>query len=470
MTHDTSTITCTVCTFENSALLFVCEMCGSDFFLISSDARGNEENATASAPTPAAAAAGVGVFASMLLGTNIMRGARRESPCTADTLKRPRDPVGHDSDAIQPTGQVKSQRQKELQFEQTQPAEQSAQRQCPFCTVDNPITALACIVCENRLDVAAGGGGGGGGGVAAAETVAHSPGAGRSSERTKGATCQQLKSPMAGTGEGGSVEDVRQIRAAKFTASKQPTSSASTAATAPSPSSVPDPSQGTCTGPRPSEVDWGRIDWLWVRPNPNPNTQEHAPNTQHTQQVVDKLLTRYNEGAGHEGHESVAKGALGSRELYNLATELVQSPDHWRASRSGKWLLMNIPKRDVDRLWGIVQKGVHDELLGPVAKVGPLSSGEFFMICVYTQDFTDKDDIHRVLRQLVELQLLRDNKAITYKADVITELAIRATGGSSTSVVNGTFYQGSLRGSEVVFGEPTHFNCNNGKGSKVRPH
>jgi len=256
------------------------------------------------------------------------------------------------------------------------------------------------------------------------------------------------------------MEDVRLIRAAKFTASKQPSPSSSSAATAPRPTSMSDPTQGTCTGPRPSRVDWGGTDWLWAHAPTTQDTKD-TQDTQDTEQVVEKLFTRYNDGVGCK---SVAKGALGSRQLYDLAKELVQSPDHPRASRSGKWLL-TIQEGDVDRMWGIVQRGVQAELLGPLAKVGPI--GKVFLICVYTQDFTDDKDILRVLQQLVGLKLLRENKAIAYKADVITKLAIKVSRGSSTSVENGTFYQGSLRGSEVVFEAPTHFNCKGGNGRKV---
>lgn len=59
---------------------------------------------------------------------------------------------------------------------------------------------------------------------------------------------------------------------------------------------------------------------------------------------------------------------------------------------------------DLDRVWRLVVDGVIKNRLGPAAKVTPDEgrSGER-LICVYTKDFRDEDDIRRVLRELVSI-------------------------------------------------------------------
>ncbi|THY60875.1 DUF1917-domain-containing protein [Aureobasidium pullulans] len=102
---------------------------------------------------------------------------------------------------------------------------------------------------------------------------------------------------------------------------------------------------------------------------------------------------------------------------------------------SGKWMLFPKPD-DVNRVWRLVAEAVVDGRLGDTAKVAPADPPNPFtgeqkqsshLICVYTKDFSDLDDVRRVLAEMVELGLAPRNAAdgaIYYKADVYTYLNI----------------------------------------------
>lgn len=81
---------------------------------------------------------------------------------------------------------------------------------------------------------------------------------------------------------------------------------------------------------------------------------------------------------------------------------------------------------DVDYLWGQVAKGTAERELGIAAKVAAMENGgegdggARRLICVYTKDFADAEDVKRVLLGLKELGLLRgddggEGRGIYYK-------------------------------------------------------
>ncbi|AEO68300.1 uncharacterized protein THITE_14793, partial [Thermothielavioides terrestris NRRL 8126] len=95
---------------------------------------------------------------------------------------------------------------------------------------------------------------------------------------------------------------------------------------------------------------------------------------------------------------------------------------------TGKWMLF--PKVDeVNEVWRKVCEGVDADRLGIGAKVS--TSGEedgdpTRLICVYTKDFTDVEDVKRVLLSLVDMGLVRADmpRGIMYKCDAYTYLEI----------------------------------------------
>lgn len=92
---------------------------------------------------------------------------------------------------------------------------------------------------------------------------------------------------------------------------------------------------------------------------------------------------------------------------------------------------------DVDRVWRLVAEAVVDGRLGDTAKVAPADPSHPFvaapkkqtshLICVYTKDFSNLEDVKRVLEELIELGLAPRNaadRAIYYKADAYTYLGL----------------------------------------------
>lgn len=91
----------------------------------------------------------------------------------------------------------------------------------------------------------------------------------------------------------------------------------------------------------------------------------------------------------------------------------------------GKWMLFPTADR-VDEYWGAVVRAMEKGELGDVAKVAPDDgSGESRLICVYTADFGDTEDVKRVVKKLVDIGLVeKSNRPIYYKCDAYTLLEI----------------------------------------------
>jgi Domain of unknown function (DUF1917). len=92
---------------------------------------------------------------------------------------------------------------------------------------------------------------------------------------------------------------------------------------------------------------------------------------------------------------------------------------------SGKWMLFP-SARQVDATWKTVVTALDEGKLGDAAKVATDDgSGRARLICVYTRDFADKDDIKRVLKALVAVDLVdEESMPIYYKCDAYTYLNI----------------------------------------------
>ncbi|KAH3920329.1 hypothetical protein HBI56_068580 [Parastagonospora nodorum] len=89
---------------------------------------------------------------------------------------------------------------------------------------------------------------------------------------------------------------------------------------------------------------------------------------------------------------------------------------------SGKWMLF--PKlEEVNQVWKKVVEGVINNRLGPTAKVAPDEGkpGDR-LICIYTRDFRDQDDVLRVLLELETMGLVNSGRSIYYKSDAFTYL------------------------------------------------
>ncbi|KAK4179722.1 hypothetical protein QBC36DRAFT_375714 [Triangularia setosa] len=102
---------------------------------------------------------------------------------------------------------------------------------------------------------------------------------------------------------------------------------------------------------------------------------------------------------------------------------------------SGKWMLFP-DTAFVNEVWEKVVRAVAHNQLGTAAKVATRMPTGYDdghgeknnrLICVYTDNFTDKDDVARVLKRMKELELVKQGpgaRLIYYKADAWTELGI----------------------------------------------
>ncbi|KAJ5357621.1 Protein of unknown function DUF1917 [Penicillium brevicompactum] len=91
----------------------------------------------------------------------------------------------------------------------------------------------------------------------------------------------------------------------------------------------------------------------------------------------------------------------------------------------GKWMLFPTPD-EVDETWATIARAMDKGELGDTAKVAPNDgSGHSPLICVYTVDFADVEDVKRVAKKLVDLGLVgKGPRPIFYKSDAYTLLEI----------------------------------------------
>jgi Domain of unknown function (DUF1917) len=86
--------------------------------------------------------------------------------------------------------------------------------------------------------------------------------------------------------------------------------------------------------------------------------------------------------------------------------------------RSGKWLIW-LRAENIDRYWREICAAVEQGRLGGEAKVSTAASsyvkhGKPYVICVYTYDHADREDVMRIRQVLRDLGIRRE---IPYKAD-----------------------------------------------------
>jgi hypothetical protein len=87
--------------------------------------------------------------------------------------------------------------------------------------------------------------------------------------------------------------------------------------------------------------------------------------------------------------------------------------------KSGKWLIF-VDIKEVDEVWAKVKEATEEGKLGSYTKVStakpnPLATDPYKMvICVYTYDWTDVEDVRRIREELRKLGI---TKKIPYKAD-----------------------------------------------------
>lgn len=84
---------------------------------------------------------------------------------------------------------------------------------------------------------------------------------------------------------------------------------------------------------------------------------------------------------------------------------------------------------EIPHTWKTVVEAVIEGRLGIGAKIATQASGadQRVLICCYTKDWSDEDDVRRVLKELVDLGLCpRQGNGIYYKCDAFTHLEIES--------------------------------------------
>lgn len=90
----------------------------------------------------------------------------------------------------------------------------------------------------------------------------------------------------------------------------------------------------------------------------------------------------------------------------------------------GKWLIF-CNEYTINKTWDLIKIAQDNGLLGNVCKTSTKKNSSknnnSFVICIYTYDFNDKDDILRVRENL---KLLGFNNVLKYKRDIETKKGI----------------------------------------------
>jgi hypothetical protein len=104
-------------------------------------------------------------------------------------------------------------------------------------------------------------------------------------------------------------------------------------------------------------------------------------------------------------------------------------------TRTGKWLVF-VPAPSFDDAWSKIQEATERGALGPASKgstdrPSPFSTPGQRVVCVYTYDHADTNDVERVRTQLRQLGFERP---LSYKADSTTRAGVYSSPGHSVSL------------------------------------
>ncbi|KAF2088475.1 DUF1917-domain-containing protein [Saccharata proteae CBS 121410] len=175
------------------------------------------------------------------------------------------------------------------------------------------------------------------------------------------------------------------------------------------------------------------IDWFWIG-NPHEASKEEDPDIDALIEKGEALLSKHlsKRKKLEEANPSMAQGSI-TRKLGSDRDVLKQAiADLARETHvvSGKWMLFIRPD-DLPRVWKLVCTGVLDNRLGNTAKVATksvinASPTQLHLICVYTKDCFNTEDVRRVLLELENMGLTTFGATggIFYKADAYTYLGL----------------------------------------------
>jgi len=154
-------------------------------------------------------------------------------------------------------------------------------------------------------------------------------------------------------------------------------------------------------------------EWEWVR---------LVKATDVNRYDTEEVMTRGRQILDKEGDKAVIK-----EQLTQLAVEM--------GCLTGKWLIKFAPDQ-IAEAFDRVCEAMRQGMLGSAAKRSLEPKDNLHVICVYTRDFRDKGDVHRVLNALRAKGLaplvgkeqpsnyISPSKSVTYKTDLYTIVGI----------------------------------------------
>lgn len=111
----------------------------------------------------------------------------------------------------------------------------------------------------------------------------------------------------------------------------------------------------------------------------------------------------------------------GIRTPWRVNADFVRQLAEKYSYKSGKWLIYSASAQ-IDEIWKSVAAAVVSRSLGHAAKVSPRDREKnTHVICVYTEDFTNKEQVQAVEKGLRKIGV---TSVMSYKADVYTTLGI----------------------------------------------
>ncbi|KAF2835660.1 DUF1917-domain-containing protein [Patellaria atrata CBS 101060] len=170
--------------------------------------------------------------------------------------------------------------------------------------------------------------------------------------------------------------------------------------------------------------------WIWIA---NPYPDRKRPDNADLAGLTEggsRLLEAYTEMKEQVEKENAgrAKGII-TRKLTPQRQQLKN--EIYKLAKDKGWMLFPMAA-DVIRTWRAVSEAIINARLGPSAKIATIgpdrdpAGGR--LICIYTKDFSDVDDVRRVLNELVLMGLVKADapRGIYYKADALTHLGIES--------------------------------------------
>ena len=143
-----------------------------------------------------------------------------------------------------------------------------------------------------------------------------------------------------------------------------------------------------------------------------------------TMLVSDALLTRYPAlSVLHRRHVVNRLRPSEERGAFFLRAYALGTNDSVHREHGGKWLIL-VPRTDVDAVWLRIREALEAGRLGDCAKVSTARPNRnapdplMHVICVYTNNSDDVDDVKRVRASLRELKLL---DGLRYKTNAATQ-------------------------------------------------